>query len=339
VTAPSPLPIPAHFLSPAFFGAAFQLLETGAVLSQAARYFTGVGSKQRFKKAGAIYLTVLVIFQSSLTLWTTWKTLVEGYGDWTVAFHFFWPMKLYPLLTMAMALPLQILVVHRCYVALRLNLIWASPYIFLLLFAAISGFVDSMIVLAFDFNAPVPKPDTTKVSTPVWLLSSAILDVAASATLLWHITQTRTASVSVDMNKFLNRVIRLLWETALPPAIWAVLSCITHFLITAVKANSFMFLWSVTCIMILGQLYALAYFINLNFRLDVQQERTTISRAVELKPTSFRETTHRMPIQVSIQTYRETHAEDQDATITGLASRKGDDSSDIEARVKSDFTM
>jgi len=147
----------------------------------------------------------------------------------------------------------------------------------------ISGWVNGGQNLTFDFSVQAPKKDTTIVPSALWLVSSAVLDSATTLTLVWHLMRSRTQTRTEYFNKLIVRIVILVWETALPPALCATIVCITHFWGSAVAFGLYIYVWSAGFMMVLGKLYALSYFITVNFRLDLEQERATESKSFQLK--------------------------------------------------------
>jgi len=305
MSAPPPPPIPAEFFSPLYFATVFQLFQTGALCSQAYRYITRSGKDKYYLRGGAALLFALSVFQTAVAIWNAWEIFVSGYGNFAVADRVGWASEIQPLLSVVMAFPMQSLVVYRCCLFVRLKWWAAAPYVLTLAFVGIVGLVNSILVLTFPFNSPTPPPDTTVLSNPIWLISSAVLDTVSCITLIVHLRRSQDDTRSGDMNQLLTRVVRVMWETALPPSLCAIGAVVCHLLIPVTSTTKYMALWSISFIMVLGQLYALSSFITLNFRLDVQQE-TAGTRGVQFKLTRFTET---LPppsgdIQVNIHSFK-----------------------------------
>jgi len=219
-----------------------------------------------------------------------------------------------------MAFPLQALVGYRCITFLKMRWFMALPYVLLLAFTVIIGFVYGIQIASYPYNVPNPPPVKTAVSAPMWLIASALYDITTTVTLYVHLRQNRAHSVSRDLNELLNRVVRVVWETATPPALCQTLTLVLHFLSHATPPKLHIDLWVISFIMVCGQLYALSYFITLNFRFDVQEENGLGSRVVELKLSQLTNTTAPIPgmsrndIHVNVQTYKETDSTDPGST-------------------------
>jgi len=245
--------------------------------------------------------------------------LVKGYGNYAVAFHVPWASSMQPMLIVVMAFPLQALVGYRCIVFLKMRWFVAVTYILGLTFVVIVGFVYGIEIAVYPYNVPNPPPVKTAISAPVWLIASAVYDITTTATLYVYLRQSRAHSASRDLNVLLNRVVRVIWETATPPALCQTITLLLHFLAHATNPKYHLDLWTISFMMICGQLYVLSYFITLNFRLDVQ-ETNALPRTVELKlsnlthptlPTSGRPNND---IRVNIETFKETDSTDPEST-------------------------
>jgi len=298
----------AAYFSPLFFTLVVQSVVLGALLVHGSRYFMRSAGDPWLLKAGAAFTMAWSLLQSALDMWSTWQIFAQGFGNYTRLTDVSWATNVEPLMTVNMAIPLQLLMIFRCYTLLNLKWWSVSPYLVLLGVAYISGVVDSIQLLVFfgKYHSWSTVKNPSSVSGPIWLISSAALDAATTITILLHLVRNKTQHRGNYMNQLIDRVVKLIWETALPPSLCAVIGAILYFVGNSLNPQtSFVWLWSYFFIFILGKLYALAYFMTLNFRLDERCRSEVDSHSVNLNLTALSQVGPPSEIRVNISSFKQ----------------------------------
>lgn len=265
------------FLGPNFLSLFFQAIETGVIISQFIVWCSWQGEKERESWVLRVlvgFVFVVAILQTCLTVSTTWTTYVKEYGNWIAALSFQWVDKAMPLLTTAMAAPVQGFLIWRCWMVMERRWTVIAVLGTLLLTSIISSFLGTIDVLKYKFESSWtsyngtsgPPPPPPAYAFILMLVSAAVLDILITAILLIYLTRARSQIFSKRFRKTIRGLDRLIWESAVPPCLCAILTVIIY-----LKLGHLNY-WDLMFHAVLGKLYVMSLFITLNGRAKLAAE-------------------------------------------------------------------
>ncbi|KDQ57124.1 hypothetical protein JAAARDRAFT_284774 [Jaapia argillacea MUCL 33604] len=263
---------PENYLGPQIMGTIVQAFQTGILVEQSAKFWSRAQTEPIVVKALVTFVSVLALFQTGISIYQTWYIVVRNFGSWMALFNFGWPDKLSTLITMLMATPVQAFLIWRCYILLNKRLFFLLPLAALLLgYIAVSTVVT---VNVFGVNLVALVPPTTNTAPPkkfppdiTFILSLAFpaaLDIVVTGTLITFLLRSRSTAYTHKFRRVIHRLIRISWEAAVPPCACAILCGIIY------GTNATRNFWNLFLQAILGKLYVMSLFRNLNGRADLK---------------------------------------------------------------------
>ncbi|KAI9435577.1 hypothetical protein H4582DRAFT_659589 [Lactarius indigo] len=185
---------------------------------------------------------------------------------------------------MLVSTPVQSLLLWRCYYILKRNVYIIMPLILLLLGTVALGIFDTIWLLMRTYGW-----GRSSHSHPFWSLlmysaSSSVLDIVLSCILFFYLNQSRkrvyadqavqvrvvvpVSAVSrvllkVFLSKWISRLIIIVWQSAIPPTV-----CVIGFFLTYILSHRLhpgqKQMWYPTLHAVIGKLYVLSHFYNIN---------------------------------------------------------------------------
>ncbi|KAH9982018.1 hypothetical protein BJV74DRAFT_57962 [Russula compacta] len=247
-------------LSPGIIGLFVQGLETGLIFAEfSSWFFLPERTESLFVVILTVFVTLVGFVQTGIYFASAWQIYVDGFGKPVASV---WNEKVHVLLTTIIASPIQSLLLWRCYYIVRGNLY----IIFSLLSLLLGSIVVSALVTAELFVSG-PGHHSRAFWSPFFLYRAfpTVLDMALTCILLYYLTQTRKRVYTERMRQRMARLITLVFQSAIPPAL-----CSAGIVTTYIISHHFHIrekqMWYATLQAMIGKLYILSLFYNLNTR-------------------------------------------------------------------------
>ncbi|KAH8117655.1 hypothetical protein DFH11DRAFT_1576462 [Phellopilus nigrolimitatus] len=252
---------PAAFVGPNVASAVVQSLETGILINQSIRFWARASNEPKIIKLLVSFVSIVAAFQTCVAFYNTWRVVVLGFGNWGNVVDLGWPDRIQPALNCIMAAPFQAFLIWRCWTAMGRRWIILAPLVTLLLATVIMNIFITSEVFSMFSNLSFTLSATKLTGPPREYMTAfvltAVLDILITILMLWVLLQVKSQALSKRFEKTLTRVLRMMWEAALPPCACAVAACIIYREMS--KEN----LWDVFFQSILGKLYVISLFVIL----------------------------------------------------------------------------
>ncbi|KAI0000809.1 hypothetical protein BJV74DRAFT_882644 [Russula compacta] len=313
-TLPSPPPMPggppqslANVIGPGIAGLFIQGLETGLVVTQFCRWFSSERNEGVALFILITFVTVVGLAQSGLAFASVWQTYVQKFGEPVRATSPFKPLsvtsKISPvvqivpdptdfiqfILTPFVAVPVQALMLRRCYYIVGKNMYIITPLVALLIisiamFAWLFIHILQFEITGFTCNY-LRMLDSVGVPLPYFLnlILPSILDVAISGILLHYLTRSMRQVYTAYIRRRLAHLMTVVWQSAIPPTLCTIflsVVCIQFFsarqdLASYIQKKSQ--LWFLVVQEMMGKLYVLSLFYIINDRPLTNEQPTTFA--------------------------------------------------------------
>ncbi|KAH8988990.1 hypothetical protein EDB86DRAFT_3081281 [Lactarius hatsudake] len=188
----------ASVLGPGIVGLFIQGIESGLVIAQFSQWFATLdGSESSILSTVIVFVTVVGLAQSGIAFASVWSKYVlqfgmfphEGWGDY---------IQLIP--TMAISVPVQALMIRRCYYLVSENMFIITPLVLLVVASVVVSLWSTVLVFreaASDValitsGDPVRLQKLAGISWPylMSILLPAVLDLTLTGILLYYLTRT-----------------------------------------------------------------------------------------------------------------------------------------------------
>ncbi|KZV87982.1 hypothetical protein EXIGLDRAFT_839567 [Exidia glandulosa HHB12029] len=291
------------YLGPFLCGALVQCIQMGIILDQASRYFftwepnpvDGV-SKRPKEKILVLSVITIALFQTVAAIWSIFTVHVAHFGDWLYALNFGWADKMQPIVTMSMAAPVQAFLIWRVVKALDRRWWAIVPLFALQAVSVITSIVTTVQAFQLDFGAPSadsdapPPPPPPPPGTPlpidptyvIYLASSAALDAATTSILAAFLLRSRMKSSSDYTRNLIRRLIFVVWQAALPPALCALAGVFVYIVTIRASGHSEIFgvrpgFWDLFFQLVLGKFYVISLLATVNGRAEILRSATALT--------------------------------------------------------------
>ncbi|KAH8988378.1 hypothetical protein EDB92DRAFT_2011670 [Lactarius akahatsu] len=271
----------ASVLGPGIVGLFIQGIESGLVIAQFSQWFDR--SESSVLSTVIIFVTVVGLAQSGICFASAWSKYVQqfgmfprsGWGDY---------VQLIP--TLAISVPVQALMIRRCYYLVSENMIIITPLVLLLLASVVVSLWSTVLIfreVAFDValitpSDPVRLQKLAGVSWPylMSILLPAVLDLALTGILLYYLTRTAKRVYAIHNRRRIFRLANIVWQSALPPTLCAI--CVSAvYLHYAIAPDIAMAMWLSVIQAMTGKLYVLSLFYMINTQpLKPNEQPTTV---------------------------------------------------------------
>ncbi|KAH9034221.1 hypothetical protein EDB85DRAFT_2289133 [Lactarius pseudohatsudake] len=267
----------ASLVGPGIVGLFIQGIESGLVIAQFSQWFAAL---DHFELRDLIVYAIYEVQQSGIVFASAWSKYVQRFGmfpseDWGDY------VQLIP--TLAISVPVQALMIRRCYYLVSENMFIITPLVFLLVASVIVSLWS--IALAFRYVAlltssdPVRLQELAGISWPylMSILLPSVLDLTLTGILLYYLTRTAKRVYAIHKRRRIFRLANIVWQSALPPTLCAI--CVSalylRFAIAPERASSF---WIPVIQATIGKLYVISLFYMINAQpLKPNEQPTVIS--------------------------------------------------------------
>ncbi|KAI9448975.1 hypothetical protein BJY52DRAFT_1216096 [Lactarius psammicola] len=268
----------ASVLGPGIAGLFIQGIQTGLVFSQFAQWFATLdGSESSVLTTIVIFVTIVGLAQSGVCFASAWRHYVQNFG------MFLLPGledNVHPITTLVIAVPVQALMIRRCYYLVSKNMFIITPLV-LLLVASIATTLWAMVIILRFYTTVVAKDPfiILKVVGISWpflmsVLLPSVLDLILSGILLHYLTRTMKQVYATHTRKRIYRLVNIVWQSALPPTVCAIFVSVLYIQYTTARQKQLQ-LWLPVIQAFIGKLYVLSLFYMINAHPPRPDERPT----------------------------------------------------------------
>ncbi|KAH9019812.1 hypothetical protein EDB85DRAFT_2153462 [Lactarius pseudohatsudake] len=271
-------------LGPGIVGLFVQGIEIGMVFSQLATWMSLPGrTERRFITVLTVFITTVGFAQTAVYFLSIWRIYVEHYGEPLVPA---WTERVHIIFTVLISIPVQSLLIWRCYYILKRNAYLIIPLLLLLLGSAVLAIFDTIDLLLP--GSSVGQSSNAPVFWPLLLYCAftSILDIILSSILFYYLTQSRkriyvdhTVQVRVAVplsavspvllksyfSKWISRHIIIVWQSVIPPTVCTLGISILYGVSQHLSPGPGL-MWYPTLQAVIGKLYVLSHFYNINSR-------------------------------------------------------------------------
>ncbi|KAH9175781.1 hypothetical protein EDB89DRAFT_2066360 [Lactarius sanguifluus] len=292
----------ASVLGPGIAGLFIQGIESGLVFAQFSQWFATLDrSESSVITTIVIFVTIVGLAQSGMCFASAWRNYVQQFGMFLLPG---WEDYVHPIPNLVISVPVQALMIRRCYYIVNKNMFIITPLV-LLLVGSIAVTLWSMVLIFRFYNAllrkdPLVLLEVVGISWPflVSLLLPSVLDLALSGILLRYLTRTMKRVYAPNTRKRISRLVNIVWQSALPPTLCAICVSVLYIQYTTVPQDQLQ-LWMPVIQQMIGKLYVLSLFYMINAHPPQPAER----------PTTFISTLT-VPVEILDPFMREARGED-----------------------------
>ncbi|KAF8272719.1 hypothetical protein EI94DRAFT_210773 [Lactarius quietus] len=257
---------PANVLGPSIVGLFIQGLETGMVFSQLATWLSlPEHTEHRSVTVLTVFITTVGFVQTALCFVSSWQTHTKHRGEPVLDTVPTLIDNFHIILTVLISTPVQLLLIWRCSHILRRNAHFIIPLLLLLLCTVALAIFDNIGLLL-----PMSAAAQSSRSPLFWCLLlygtlSSILDVTISSVLFYYLTQSRKRVYADHAVQWISRRVIIVWQSAIPPTVCAIGISITYGVSRHLDHRPAV-MWYPTLQAMVGKLYVLSHFYNINAR-------------------------------------------------------------------------
>ncbi|KAH9034533.1 hypothetical protein EDB84DRAFT_1578166 [Lactarius hengduanensis] len=247
-------------LGPGIAGLFIQGIESGLVIAQFSQWFAALDrSESSVLSTVVIFVTVVGLAQSGIVFASAWSKYVQRLGmfDWGDC------VQLIP--TMAISVPVQALMIRRCYYLVNKNMFIITPLVLLLVVSVVVSLWSTVLVFRYaallTSSDPVRLRELARVSWPylMSILLPLVLDLTLTGILLYYLTRTAKRVYAVHKRRRIFRLANIVWQSALPPTLCAVCVFALYFRF-AIAPERVLAFWVPVIQATIGKLYVISLF-------------------------------------------------------------------------------
>ncbi|KAH9068033.1 hypothetical protein EDB83DRAFT_673861 [Lactarius deliciosus] len=286
-TQPPPPPPPPGFaqnqasvLGSGIVGLFIQGIESGLVIAQFSQWFTALDrSESSVLSIVIVFVTVVGLAQSGICFASAWSKYVQQFGMFPCED---WGDYVQSIPTLAISVPVQALMIRRCYYLVNKNMFIITPLV-LLLVASVVVTLWSM-VLAFRYVAIITSGDPVRLQKLVgisWpylmsILLPSVLDITLTGILLYYLTRTVKRVYAFHKRRRIFRLANIVWQSALPPTLCSICVFALYLRFTVAPGRVLAF-WVPVVQAMIGKLYVISLFYMINAQpLTLNGQPTTV---------------------------------------------------------------
>ncbi|KAH9060676.1 hypothetical protein EDB87DRAFT_573725 [Lactarius vividus] len=287
----------ASVLGPGIAGLFIQGIESGLIFAQFSQWFAAHNhSESSVITTIVIFVTIVGLAQSGMCFASAWRNYVQQFGVFLLPG---WEDYVHPIPNLVISVPVQALMIRRCYSIVNKSMLIITPLV-LLLVGSIAMTLWSMVSIFHFYNILLKKDplvllEVVGISWPflMSLLLPSVLDLALSGILLHYLTRTMKQVYAPDTRKRISRLVNIVWQSALPPTLCAICVSVLYIQYTTVRQDQLQ-LWMPVIQQMIGKLYVLSLFYMINAQPPQQAEQSTtfvstLTVPVEVLHASMRE--------------------------------------------------
>ncbi|KAG8823034.1 hypothetical protein FRC19_004769 [Serendipita sp. 401] len=247
-------------IGPWFLGTCFELFLQGVLVTQSTKFLSYNDPKGRSKRLIwlVIVLNVLCLVKTSQNIKIVWDTMITNYANPDCAWILLsveWLHYTEGLSTALIAVYVQAFFVYRYHVLTKRW--WLCVFIALCMAVSL---IAAIVAVYY-----IPKLIFTRIR--MWSLThfvfAIVVDTLITSCTAWHLQRRKSAVQSTS--DLINRLTRLVWQSALPPTICVIINAI-------VLESQPMVLTHLMINIVLPKLYAVSLLYTLNTRNDIRSE-------------------------------------------------------------------
>ncbi|KAH9175776.1 hypothetical protein EDB89DRAFT_2066356 [Lactarius sanguifluus] len=262
-------------------GLFIQGIGVGLVFAQFSQWFYGSDRRESSLLSAVImFVTVVGLAQSGLCFASVWTKYVQRFGVFPLPD---WEDIVQPIPTLAISVPVQALMIRRCYYLVGKNMFIITPLMLLLVTSTAMSLWTIVQIIEFVNNIKTTGLLPTLTVQRSWpflmsVLLPSVLDVALTIILLHYLTRSMKQVYAAYTRKRISRLVNIVWASALPPTLCAI--CIAVLFIQYTTApQSGLPSWLPVIQAMIGKLYILSllYMVNAQPLRPSEQPTTFIS--------------------------------------------------------------
>ncbi|KAH9068032.1 hypothetical protein EDB83DRAFT_2519151 [Lactarius deliciosus] len=215
----------ASVLGPGIAGLFIQGIETGLIFAQFSRWFDARDrSESSLQSTVVIFVTVVGLAQSGISFASAWVKYVKQFGNFPCPN---WGDYIHTIPTLVISVPVQALMIRRCYYLVGKNMFIITPLMLLLVTSTVMSLWTIVSITEFvntiKTTGLIPTL-TVKRSWPFLMsvLLPSVLDVALTIILLHYLTRSMKQVYAAHTRKRISRLVNIVWRSALPPTLCAI---------------------------------------------------------------------------------------------------------------------
>ncbi|KAH9003902.1 hypothetical protein EDB86DRAFT_2291213 [Lactarius hatsudake] len=260
----------ANVLSPGIVGLFVQGIEIGMVFSQLATWLSlPCGTGHRFITVLTVFITTTGLVQTIIYFLSSWRIYVEHYGEQIIPT---WTERIHIILTVLVSTPVQSLLLWRCYYILKRNIYFVMPLLLLLLGAVALSIFETVWLFQGMYDGENPRGSHAFWSFLLYTSLPLLLDIILSGIMFCYLTQSRKRVYADHTVQWISRLIIIVWRSAIPPTVCAIGSFIVYLVSHRMYPGEKQ-MWYPTLQAMIGNLYVLSYFYNINTQLLFVSDR------------------------------------------------------------------
>ncbi|KAH9176217.1 hypothetical protein EDB89DRAFT_209685 [Lactarius sanguifluus] len=293
-------------LSPGIVGLFVQGIEIGMVFSQLATWMSLPGrTERRFITVLTVFITTVGFVQTAVYFLSIWRIYVEHYGEPLVPA---WTEWVHMIFTVLISIPVQSLLIWRCYYILKRNAYLIIPLLLLLLGSAVLAIFDTIDL--FRPRSGEGRSSNAPMFWPLLLYSAltSILDIILSSILFYYLTQSRKRIYVDHTVQWISRHITIVWQSVIPPTVCALGISILYGVSRHLYPGPGL-MWYPTLQAVIGKLYVLSHFYNINSRTQFvgeQDQPSTYISALTVPALHGMNTTPNAPEEYPLELYSDS---------------------------------
>ncbi|KAN0136626.1 hypothetical protein V8E53_005673 [Lactarius tabidus] len=257
----------ASVLGPGVASLFIQGIESGLVLAQFSQWFNSCDRiESSLLSTVVVFVTVVGLAQSGTSFASAWSTYVRQFGEFRLPD---WSDYLQSVPTLLMSVPVQALMIRRCYYLVGKNLFIITPLVLLLVASIVTSLWTTISIIQYvasiQGKGPNPSAENFGVS---WLylvstLLPSVLDLVLTGILLHYLTQTMKQVYAPHVRKRISRLADVVWQSALPPTLCTTCLCVVYLQFSAAHRLDLEY-WPMIIQATIGKLYVLSLFYMIN---------------------------------------------------------------------------
>ncbi|KAG9054784.1 hypothetical protein FS842_004170 [Serendipita sp. 407] len=248
-------------IGPWFIGTCVELFLQGILMMQTADFFSYKdprGQSKRFVWL-VLVLNVLCLIKTAQNIKIVWATMIANYANPDVSLMLIgvdWSHYSAGLSTAIIAVYVQAFFIYRYYL---LTERW-----YICVFMSLCTTVSLVAAVLVTYYMPKILHAKIRMWSLVHFVSAIVVDTLITSCTAWHLQ--RRKSVVQSTTELIDRLTRLVWQTALPPTICVIINAV-------VLESRPIELTHMTFNIILPKLYAISLLYTLNSRNDIRSEQ------------------------------------------------------------------
>ncbi|KAI9435575.1 hypothetical protein H4582DRAFT_2130548 [Lactarius indigo] len=295
-----------NVFGPGIVGLFVQGIEAGMVFSQLATWLFLPGrTEHRFVTVLTIFITTIGFVETAVYFFSIWRIYVKNFGEPLVSS---WTERVHMIFTVLISIPVQSLLIWRCYYILERNVYLIIPLLLLLLGSVGLAIFDTLELFIPRFGGGQPSRTPVFWSFLLYSAFSSILDIILSSILFYYLTQSRKRIYVDHAVQWISRHIVIVWQSVIPPTVCTLGISILYGVSRHLYPGPGL-MWYPTLQAVIGKLYVLSHFYNINSRTQFvgeQEQPSTYVSALTVPALHGISTTHNAPEGHSLGLYSDS---------------------------------